>query len=186
MMEDSGMPDRFEATLEDGLVKVLCGAGLMGGGECMRTPDIDDKWDRELIEPYIADAVENINSYPEAALAWAGFLGMAVAHDWDSAWETLSKRTYDEYYGSRGWDDMDEHVLRDILGLPLDGDEAKAISSALDSCALATLGLIRHEGIETQTRSGFFVLARAYTVFFRLGASLELERLGYRKVRIAG
>ena len=45
----------------------------------------------------------------------------------------------------------------------------------------ATLGLISHEGIETETKDGFFVLSRCYTVFYKLGASLELRRLGYEK-----
>lgn len=173
--------DRYEAVLEEGLVKVCKGAGLLRE-QYMRSDDIDGKWE-QYAQEYVADAVLNFNEYPEAAIAWAGFLGMAVAHNWDVDWEAHKDDTYKSYYGSRGWDDMDEYILWEVLGLP----EAigKKISDTLDSCALAALGLIRHEGIEAQTELGFFVLVRSYAVLFRLGAAIELQRLGYQRVRVA-
>ena len=117
----------------------------------------------------------NFNDYPEAALAWAGFLGMGVANAWDKNWEKYSSYPYTFYYGKRKWDDMDEHILYEFIGLT--PEQGKKLSDLLDSCALACLGLIRHQGIEAQTADGFYCLARAYTVFFRIGAALELERL---------
>ena len=77
---------------------------------------------------------------------------------------------------------MDEHILYEFIGLT--PDQGKKLSDLLDSCALACLGLIRHQGIEAQTADGFYCLARAYTVFFRIGAALELERLAYKKVLV--
>lgn len=176
-MEQKEILDRFEKTLEDGLVKICRGAGILD--EMVTSPDIDGKWD-EYIKSYIEDAVSNFNEYPEAALAWAAFLGMGVSNRWDSDWKKYSGAGYRSYYGSKGWDDMDEHVMYDILHLV--PEHAKKVSETLDSCALATLGLIRHEGIETQTQLGFFILARAYSVMFRIGEAIELKRLGYRKV----
>ena len=76
---------------------------------------------------------------------------------------------------------MDEHILRGVLGLNLDSPETKKISDTLQSCALATLGLIRHEGIEPQTATGFYALTRSYSVFYRIGEGIELRRLGYKK-----
>lgn len=177
------MLDRYEKTLEQGLVKICTGAGLLDG-EILRTPDLDERWDF-FIKEYVADAVDNFNDYPEAAIAWAGFLGMAVAYHWDEDWMHHKTDAYRSYYGSRGWDDMDEHILRDIMGLSLDSPEAKKISDTLQSCALATLGLIRHEGVEAQTAQGFYVLSRSYTVLYRIGASIAIKRLGYKKVRIS-
>ena len=46
--------DRFEKTLEDGLIKICSMAGLTD--EIMMSPDIDGKWD-EFIKDYVADAV---------------------------------------------------------------------------------------------------------------------------------
>ena len=130
----------------------------------------------------MADAVLNFNEYPEAAIAWAAFLGMAVAHNWDTDWEAHKNDSYKSYYGSRGWDDMDEHILWELLCLP--EQIGKKISDTLDSCALAALGLIRHEGIEAQTELGFYVLVRTYSVLFRIGAAIELQRLGYTIKRV--
>lgn len=182
-MVDTAYLDNFEEILEAGLIKVCKGAGLLGD-ELLGCPDIDDKWDEAYIKDYIADAVENINEYPEAALAWAGFLGIGVACNWDAGWDAHSGDAYRDYYGSRGWDNMDEHILCDLLGLSPDGQEAKTISDTMDSCALATLGLIRHEAIETQTETGFYILSRSYSVIYRLGAAIELRRLGYKRVAL--
>lgn len=182
-MKDTQFLDNYEALLEEGLVKLCKGAGLLREG-LLESPDITGKWD-SYIKDYTADAVENFNTYPEAAISWAGFLGMGVAHGWDFDWEKIKDVPYSSYYGSRGWDDMDEHVLKDILGLEEGSDEYRHLSDTLLSCALATLGLIRHEGIECCTEQGFYVLTRSYTVLYRIGAAIELERLGYRKKFIA-
>ena len=181
-MENKELLDNFEKTLQMGLMRVCSGAGLLGD-ELLSSEDIDSKWE-EFIKDYVADAVENFNEYPEAALAWAGFLGMAVAHNWDDNWTFHRHDSYKSYYGNRGWDDMDEHILHGGLGLGLQGKEAKKISDTLQSCALATLGLIRHEGIEAQTATGFYALSRSYGVFFRIGAAMELFRLGYKNVKL--
>lgn len=182
-MENTEFLDNYEKTLEQGLVKLCSGAGLLDG-ELLRSPDIDGKWD-EYIRDYIADAVGNFNDYPEAAIAWAAFLGLAVAFNWDKDWKRHSGDRYTDYYGSRGWDDMDEHTLNGLLGLDLDGEEARKISDTLQSCAYAALGLIRHENIESQTATGFYVLSRTYSVMFRIGESIGLKRLGYRKVPVS-
>ena len=179
---DTEYLDRFEKILEEGLLKVCRGAGLLED-EVLRSPDIDDKWD-SYIKDYTADAVENFNAYPEAALSWAAFLGMGVAHNWDAGWEAHKDDAYQAYYGSKGWDNMDEHILHDVLGLKSDDPVAKKLNDTLLSCALATLGLIRHEGIEPQTDLGFYVLVRSYTVMYRIGAAMEIRRLGYKKVLI--
>lgn len=180
--QDTRDLDRFEQLLEDGLLKVCSGAGLLPA-DLVRNPDIDGLWD-VYIKDYIADAVVNFNDYPEAAIAWAGFLGLGVAWGWDADWHRYKDAPYRSWYGSSGWDDMDEHILRDVLGLPLDSPEAKKISDTLQSCALAVLGLLQHEGVETQTARGFYLLARTYTVLYRFGAAIELHRLGYRKVLV--
>jgi len=168
--------DLFEQTLRDGLLK-LCRGSLDCGSKLLDTPDISGKW-ADYAHDYIADAIENFNEYPEAAIAWAAFLGMGVANAWDKDWQSAKDLPYSSYYGSRGWDDMDEHILGDVLRLQ--PDYAKKLSDALDSCALATLGLLRHEGIETYTADGYHCLVRSFEVMYQIGASLELERLGYK------
>ena len=170
--------DRFEAVLEEGLLKVCGGAGF--SSEMTISPDIEEKWD-EYVKDYVADAVDNYNDYPEAAIGFAGFLGMAVAHGWDIDWDVFKVLRYSDWYGSRGFDDMDDHIVEDIL--KLDADEAHKVSETLKSCALAAEGLMRHEGFEAQTADGFYAMVRSCTVLYRIGASMELYRLGYRKQR---
>lgn len=177
-MENSDYLDSYEKRLENGLLKVCEGLGVLNG-EMILSPDLEDKWDL-IIKDYIADAVENFNDYPEVVLAWAGFLGMGVAHHWDEDWHRHKSDSYASYYGPRGYDDMDEYILHKVLGLG--DDDCKRYSDIFDSCALAALGLMKHEGIQAQTAEGFYILARSYSVFFRLGASIELKRLGWQKV----
>ena len=174
--------DRYEELLEEGLCKLCTGAGLMDG-EILRCPDIDGQWDL-YIKEYVADAVSNFNSYPDAAIAWAAFLGMGVAYNWDLNWRKYRSSPYNTYYGSRGWDDMDEHVLYDMIGLNKDSPEAARINDTLLSCAAAALGLLQHEGVQTETAQGFYALSRTYTSLFRIGASIELKRLKYKKVAL--
>ena len=48
----------------------------------MLTPDFEQTWER-LAPGYMADAVREFNGYPEVVLAWAAYLGAAVACLWD-------------------------------------------------------------------------------------------------------
>lgn len=181
-MADSEYLDRFESILREGLVKLCRGEGLLGNGRLQNSPDIQSVWTGSYLQPYVADAVQNFNDYPDAALAWAGFLGMAVANNWDKDWDSHKDDAYQSYYGSRGFDDMDEHILGDVLHLKK--DYAAKVSETLNNCAQATLGLIRHEGIEPQTSLGFYVLVRAYSVIYEIGAAVEFNRLGYSMVKM--
>jgi hypothetical protein len=47
-------------------------------------------------------------------------------------------------------------------------------------CAQTAITQIRHEQIEGQTTRAFYVFGRTARVMFRIGAALELKRLGYR------
>ncbi len=97
---DAKRLDRFEDILRDGLVKLCHGEGLCPD-KLPSTPDLEEAWAR-YAKPYMADAVENFNQYPEAALAWAAFLGMGVAHNWDLDWPAHKNDDYTSYYGPRG------------------------------------------------------------------------------------
>lgn len=179
---DTEYLDNFEKILRDGLAKVCRSEGLLPEGKLPGSEDLKKKWEDDFLKDYVGDAVQNFNEYPDAALAWAGFLGMAAAHWWDRDWEGHKADKYSDFYGSRGFDDMDEHILGDVLHLK--EDHAKKVSDALSSCAQATMGLIRHEQIEAQTAEGFYILVRAYGVIYEIGAAMELHRLGYSMVKL--
>ena len=79
---------------------------------------------------------------------------------------------------------MDEYIVQNILGLTLDSVEAKQIMNILLCCAQKAVDFIRHEQIEPQSPMAFHVFARAVKVMFRMGAALQLKRLGYKFERM--
>ena len=82
----------------------------------LSSPDIDGHW-QKLGGDYIADAMPQIADYPTVAVAWAAYLGMAVACGWDSDWAMCANMPYSVYYGHQGVDDMDDHIISDIKQL---------------------------------------------------------------------
>ena len=163
--------ENFESRIMDELLR-LCTQYKVLEGTLLATDDIDARW-HELAPEYVADAVPNIADYPTVAIAWAGYLGMAVAHYWDADWASHSKDEYKAYYGEQGFDDMDEHIVRDIIGFHLESQEAKNIEQMMRRLGEQALTLIRRENIEPQSPMAFHVFARAIKVMFRIGASMD-------------
>ena len=172
----------FERKLQLELIK-LCSNYHMLEGVLLETDDINEHWN-VLAPEYVADAVREVVNYPVVSMAWAGYLGMAVAHGWDTHWNIYAKKAYNEYYGSDGFDDMDEHIIRDMIGLALDSPEAKGIEAMLRRCGETAITLIRHENIEPQSPMAFHIFARAVKTMYRIGAALQLKRLGYKFHRV--
>jgi hypothetical protein len=170
--------ENFESRIVDELLRLCKQYGALDG-TLLATDDIDARW-HDIAPEYVADAVPNIADYPTVAIAWAGYVGMAVAHQWDGDWATHCKDEYKSYYGENGFDDMDEHIVRDLIGFHLESKEAKGIEDMMRRLGEAALTLIRRENIEPQSPMAFHAYARAIKVMFRIGASIELKRLGYK------
>ena len=170
--------ENFESRIMDELLR-LCTQYKVLEGTLLATDDIDARW-QEYAPEYVADAVPNIADYPTVAIAWAGYLGMAVAHLWDGDWGANSKKEYRSFYGAQGFDDMDEHIVRDIIGFHLESQEAKNIEQMMRRLGESALTLIRRENIEPQSPMAFHVYARAIKVMYKIGAAIELKRLGYK------
>ncbi|MGN0195815.1 MAG: hypothetical protein ACI4AE_05095 [Candidatus Cryptobacteroides sp.] len=144
--------------------------------------DIDGKWN-SLLEGFIGDAVHEFNSYPEVTLAWAGYIGCAAAELWDDDFEAFKALAYDDLKGKRGFDDLDEHVLADVLGMPVGSPQAKELERKLAYCAAEALGALRHEPVEDLTAEAYKVFLRSIEAMYRLGAALHLAALGYKFVK---
>ena len=175
---DIGFLNRFEEKMQNELLRLCTSRGMLSG-TLLATDDVDDRWN-VLAPEYVADAVGQIADYPSVSVAWAGYLGLAVAHGWDSNWEACVRTEYRQYYGTQGFDDMDEHIVQYVLGLSLESKEAKELENMIRSCAQMAVTLIRREQIEPQSPMAFHVFARAIKVMYRIGAALELKRLGYK------
>ncbi len=172
----------FQERLEKEMLRICTDAGMLEG-ILLRSEDIDQKW-KELAPEYIADGVKEIAAYPTVSIAWAGYIGMAVACWWNRDWKRLKDQPYSVLLGPNGFDDMDDHILKDILGLLPEGKQAQQITTVMQSCAQTAVTFIRQEQIEPQSKRAFYVYARAVQVMFSVGAAVELCRLGYEMKKL--
>lgn len=170
--------ENFESRMTDGLLR-LCKQYGMLDGTLLATDDIDARW-QDFAPEYMADAVPNIADYPTVAIAWAGYVGMAVAHLWDEDWALHCNDDYKSLYGSAGFDDMDENIVQNLLGFHLESQEAKNIEQMMRRLGETALTMIRRENIEPQSPMAFHIYARVVKVVYRIGAAIELRRLGYK------
>lgn len=172
----------FQERLEKEMLRICTDAGMLEG-ILLRSEDIDQKW-KELAPEYIADGVKEIAAYPTVSIAWAGYIGMAVACWWNRDWKRLKDQPYSVLLGPNGFDDMDDHILKEILGLLPEGKQAQQITAVMQSCAQTAVTFIRQEQIEPQSKRAFYVYARAVQVMFSIGAAVELCRLGYEMKKL--
>ena len=174
--------DKFEQHLQLELLRLCHSLGELDQ-ILPESADITGKWN-DLATPYMADAVEQIKDYPEAAIAWAAYMGMAVARWWDEDWAVHQGQPYDSLYGPHGFDDMDDYIMEHILQHPLGSPEAEKITSTIYSCTQKAISIIRKEQIEFGTEKAFYVLCRTVAVLYRIGAGLQLKRMGYKFEKI--
>ena len=114
VMEDTTQYfDKYEETLQREILKMCSSLGMLDG-ELLASEDIDFKW-KEWAPEYIAVALPEVNNYPDFAIACAGYAGMAAAHWWDEDWGRHHSAEFDSLLGPRGFDDMDEHIVQNIL-----------------------------------------------------------------------
>ena len=178
MEENIQYYETYEQNLQREILRMCTSLGMLDG-ELLASEDIDGKW-KEWAPEYIAEALPEVNTYPDFAIACAGYAGMAAANWWDTDWGRNHGNVYDKLHGPRGFDDMDEHIVQNILGLTLDSIEAKQIMNILLCCAQKAATFIQHEQIEHQTVKAFHIFARTVRVMFKIGSALELKRLGYK------
>ena len=183
MEENIQYYETYEENLQREILRMCTSLGMLDG-ELLSSEDIDQKW-KEWAPEYIAEALPEVNTYPEFAIACAGYAGMAVAQWWDQDWGRHHSAKYESLHGPRGFDDMDEFIVQLILGLTLDSVDAKQIMNILLCCAQKASTFIQHEHIEHQTVKAFHIFARTVKVMFRIGAALQLKRLGYKFHKVA-
>ena len=182
-MENSEYLDNFELSLIDKLLQQCRSFGMLDD-MLLSSEDVDSIWHAMAAE-YLADAIEQVRDYPTVSVAWAAYMGMAIANGWDGDWEKTSQMSYRDLYGPRGFDDMDEHIIINVLGFPLDNSTAKGIEDMVRRCAELTIDLIRHEEVEPQSPMAYHIFVRASRAMYRVGAALELKRLGYKMERVS-
>ena len=164
--------EKYRADLTAYLLATCTDAGLLKG-ELLSSPDIDQAWLR-YAPSFYGDAVRNFNSYPEFCLGCAGYLGMAVAFLWDKDWSRYMDATYSYFQGERGFDDMDDHITDTIL------KDRKHSVPAMQSCAANAYHFLMRESPEPGTAEAYRLFLVTVETMFKIGAAIELCRLGYK------
>lgn len=174
------MNNSFEDRLKIILLQYLRQEGAVGE----RFPicqDVEEKWE-ELLQSYLPDGVREYNEYPMVSLAWVMFLGMALAKYWDEDWEKYGNMTflYEYIRDKRGYDNMDEYILEDVL--LLDEDKCKKTSDLVAECATITNNYLRHENIEPGTKEALEAYIKCLNQMYLMGMAVQLNLMGYKMI----
>ena len=161
----------FKEKLLQHMLEACTGNGYLKG-VLLASPDIDGAWLR-YAPSYYGDAVREFNAWPEFSLACAGYLGMAVAYLWDKDWARYASVEYGFFQGPRGFDDMDDHITDNILK-----DRAFSVP-VMQSCSASAYHFLMREAPEPGTADAYRMFLASAEVLFRIGAAIELCRLGY-------
>ena len=170
--------NNYEKNLLLEVLKYLTSLGHLEG-KLLETEDINEVWEK-VAPSYVADSIKEIAKYPNVALGWAMYVGMAVARFWDEDWNRYSSKEnlYEYLRDKRGYDYLDEVVRGDVLSL--DGELFEQMEELVRRTSSMVLSHIRHEQIEPQSPMAFHVFARSIRVLYKIGAAVELKNLGYK------
>ena len=173
--------NRFEIGLNQQLVDYLQQEGLLDS-ILPDTPDLDELFER-IGTAYITDGVREFQNYPVASLGWMMFVGMAAAYEWDDDWQALEadEHPYERWRDVRGYDLMDEYIREEVLRL--DNEASGRVADVVEHCARMVYASIQHEQIEPSTPRAFYAFVRCLRQLYRMGAAVELFRLGYHMVQ---
>lgn len=148
-------------------------------------PDVEEKWS-EIARAYLPDGTREFAGYPVVSLGWMMLIGMAMAYYWDTDWEKYSNRKdlYEELRDKRGYDNMDEVIVNDILGYAT--PEADKISDLVAECASRVYSIISHEHVEPGTPAALGCYIAALHQLYLAGMAMELNALGYHMTPLQG
>ncbi|MDE6238633.1 MAG: hypothetical protein K2M54_01440 [Muribaculaceae bacterium] len=178
-MENSSkyLVDSFEVKVREDLISFLQKKEALDPHvpEC---PDVEERWG-EIVRAYMPDGAREFQQYPVVSLGWMMFVGMAMAFYWDTDWEKYSqeKGLYEALRDKRGYDNMDEAVVEDLLGYK--GEAAEKITELVAECASRVYGKLSHEHVEPGTEAALGCYIAALHQLYLAGMAMELNALGY-------
>ena len=181
MSEQEAYLEQYTSELQPLLLQLAQQEGFLRG-PLLETADLDELWPA-LAQPYMASAVPDFEQYPLVSLGWMTFVGMAMPVLWDEDWQRyqpLGSALYTQLRDARGWDELDEYVLEDVLGMLRGSEEAKRYTDLVRRLAELALTQLRHENAEPSSPMAFQLYARTLFGLYRIGVALGLARLGYK------
>jgi len=175
---------KFEEYIKNDLHQFLIGVKKVDEKlpEC---PDLEEIYP-DIEEAYLPYGVKEFNGYPLVSLGWMMFIGMAMAKFWDEDWVKYSeeggKSLLNRLVDARGYDNLDDYILEDVLAL--DKEESERVSSIVGECAARILSAIQHSGIEPGTESAVKAYLASIHLLYSMGVAMELNALGYHMTAI--
>lgn len=178
---DRNMIQDFENLIRQDLHRYLMAQGELEE-RLPDAPDIEERWE-VIAQSYMTDGVREFGDYPVVSLGWMMYVGMAIAHMWDTDWQRYSALPdlYLSLRDVRGYDAMDEHIREDILDLH--GDAFTALERLVGECAARTYNQLRHSGYESGTKDAFQAYVACLHQLYLMGAAVQLLRMGYHMVK---
>ncbi|MDE7380820.1 MAG: hypothetical protein K2N03_01660 [Muribaculaceae bacterium] len=167
----------FQQKVHDDLYKFLLDKKAIDAHlpEC---PDVEEKWD-VISRAYLPDGIREFQEFPVTSLGWMMLIGMAMAYYWDTDWEGNSAREdfYEALRDLKGYDNLDEAVVTDILGY--DGEKGEKVTEDVAECASRVYTMLTHNHIEPGSPEAFGCYVAALHELYLMGMAVELNALGY-------
>ena len=114
------------------------------------------------------------------------YVGMALAWYWDEDWTKYSDKDGETLYAglrdARGYDELDDYVVYDIL--KVDEKEGESIAKTVGECAARTLSALSHSGIEPGTKEASQAYIASLHALYTMGVAMELNALGYHMTKL--
>ena len=174
--------EEFANTLLTDLHRYLAGLGAVDERlpEC---PDVEEKW-QPVAEAYLPDGVREFADYPVASLGWMMFIGMAVAKRWDEDWETYGKMEdlYTPMRDKRGFDNLDEYILDEVLDLH--GDAAEQMQTLVGDCAEHVKRAIYRLDVEPGTVDALKAYVTGLQCLYQMGMAVQLNAMDYHMTKL--
>ena len=176
------MNEQFEKAVGNDLRQYLLMMGEVDERipEC---PDVEEKWP-SIANAYLPDGIREFQDFPIASLGWMMYIGMAVAKYWDAEWEIYSniESLYAYMREKRGYDNMDEYILNDVLLLR--GEEQTTVEKLVGECSSRVYNTLMHQNIEPGTREALEAYVACLHQLYLMGVAKQLKHMGYHMVKL--
>lgn len=174
----------FEKMIHDDLYRYLTGIKRLDEmkPEC---PDLEELWPA-VRDAYLPEGTREFPDYPVVSLGWMMFVGMAFAMYWDTDWEKYSKEggaiLYKSLRDARGYDNMDDYIMQDVLGL--DDEETEKVNLMVGECAARVWHAMQTSHVEPGTTQALDAYVAALHQLYLMGIYTELNALGYHLTKV--
>ena len=108
------------------------------------------------------------------------FVGMAMAKYWDVDWEkyAFKDNIYETLRDKRGYDEMDEYILEDVLRFK--EEKCKKVTDIVAECACITNTFLHNQNIEHGTKEAVEAYFECLHQLYLMGMAMQLNDMGYK------